>query len=151
MKTNRCSLQDRNQPQANQQGEPEQDGEEMHGIEFSSGQCLPVRLLRRPAVIKNCFSWQNYKTPTVFSKDGVDPSWILKLPFAEDSKWENTWFGFFFLNKQCRVLAWFGFVLGFLWGFFSSFICLFVCLFNEHEALHRLPAPGLDLNLNLSL
>lgn len=91
MKTNRCSLQERNQPQANQQGEPEQDGEEMHGIEFSSGQCLPVRLLRRPAVIKNCFSWQNYKTPTVFSKDGVDPSWILKLPFAEASKWENTW------------------------------------------------------------
>lgn len=81
----RCSLQERSQPQANQQGEPEQDGEEMHGIEISSGQPLPVRLLQRPAVIKSCFAWQNYNTPPVSSKDGADPSWILKLSFAETS------------------------------------------------------------------
>lgn len=85
MKTKRCSLQERNQPQANQQGEPEQDAEKMHGIEISYGQPLPVRLLQRPAVIKSCFAWQNYKTPPVSSKDGGDPSWILKLPFAETS------------------------------------------------------------------
>lgn len=82
MKTKRCSA---NQPQAHQGGEPEQDGEEMHGIEISSGQPLPVRLLQRPAVIKNCFAWQNYKTPPVFFKDRFDPSWILKLPFADAS------------------------------------------------------------------
>lgn len=37
VKTERYSLQERNQPQANQQGELQQDGEEMHGTEISSG------------------------------------------------------------------------------------------------------------------
>lgn len=48
--------------------------------------------------------------------------------------------GIFFVVVFCFGLVWF-------WGVFS--LCgffLFVCLLNEHEALHRLPAPGLDSN-----
>ena len=47
MKANRCSLQEANQSQANRQGDCDHNGKEMHSIEISSRQPLPVRFPQR--------------------------------------------------------------------------------------------------------
>lgn len=82
MKANRCSLQEANQPQANQQGDCDHDWRKCTASKFLPDSPCLWGSHRGQAVIENCFSWQKGKTPPVLSKDGVDPSWIPKLPFA---------------------------------------------------------------------